>query len=152
MTLQSANWQCWCTVFYQSYSLFRQQEEKFTMYEQSLDAEYFNPAFTMYQAESRFYDDFNSHQISSYMKNNSQPQQQLTAPYHHHTGIPTPPSTPDKPPMSYGNFNNSNSNNHHHQPPPAYMVSQQNNYAHQTPQTHHNPFSPNGKTIIENRS
>ena len=127
------------------YFFDRQQEEKNTMYEQSLDAEYFNPEFGMYHGESRFYDDYtNNHQVtSSYLKNNS-------APYHHHTGIPTPPSTPDKPPMSYGNFNSHHSQQqqHHQQqpPPPTYMVSQQNSYVHQTPQTHHHtPFSPSGK-------
>ena len=125
------------------------------MYEQSLDAEYFNPAFTMYQAESRFYDDYNHQQVSNFIKNNPQQHHQQSQSPFHTVGLPTPPSTPDKPPMSYGNFNSHPQQQLQQHPPPPYFNSQQNyvqqqQHQHQHQQQHQqqHPFSPNGNDFI----
>lgn len=99
--------------------------QNFKMYEQSLDNEYYNNPYTMNQHEARFYDDYHQTYIKpiNQQQHHQHPQPSL------HTGLPTPPSTPDKMPMNYGSF-----------PHPAFL-----------PQLtqHHNSgshFSPNGGT------
>ena len=109
------------------------------MYEQSLDQEYFHPEFAMHQAESRFYDDYN-HMQPMYMKNSPGPPP-LTTPSSYHD-LPTPPSTPDKAPVSFnGSFNHSAA---HYLtqttqfPPPAVQAPAP------SAQHRHHPFSPTG--------
>jgi len=108
------------------------------MYEQSLDQEYFHPAFAMNQAESHFYDDY-SHLQPMYMKNSPVPPP-LTTPSSYHN-LPTPPSTPDKAPVSFtGNFSH----------PATHYMTQTTHFSPQslqttTAQTHrHHQFSPTG--------
>lgn len=109
--------------------LFFSRLQNFKMFEQSLDNEYFNNPYTMNQHEARFYDDYHQTYIKPLTPQHLHQQQ----PQPIHSGLPTPPSTPDKIPMNYGNF-----------PHQAYLP--------QIPQHHNhhggNPFSPNGGTKL----